>query len=249
VRNHDVMIGILRIRRHVGRRRPACAFRSGVLNADGKRIALSGLTYSGCAKTLVPMVPDDGSWKYKSTTRDRPDHSGTDGNRHRCRRPSLSRACRGAPTGSPSPIRSRIPPARIAIIPAGRRIECGHRPYRIPVAPTSLLSFGRDGPCAHQAQCRRQALVVVASDKVFLSKVIDAPRTARPSIFRCRRTGRRRLCAGDGLPSARPGDGTRTGALHRAGLADARQFAAHADRADRRAEKDPAAPALTVPVQ
>ncbi len=53
-------------------------FEAIAVDADGKRIALNGLTFAGCAKTrTISGIQDNGAWKYQSVTRDRLITSGT----------------------------------------------------------------------------------------------------------------------------------------------------------------------------
>ena len=102
------------------------------VNADGKRIALSGLTYSWVTRRhdLSVVSRTMASWKYQSDDARPADHR-----RHRCRhrhrrrRRSWRRRCPGAPIASRSPIRNR---ARRVVLSLLFRLggERGGRPSR-----------------------------------------------------------------------------------------------------------------------
>ncbi|MGC9952974.1 MAG: alpha-2-macroglobulin [Rhizomicrobium sp.] len=177
VRNHDVMIGIRPQFSGMSVAEGARAgFEAVALNADGKRVALSGVTYSWVREdTSYQWYQDDGSWKYKSVTRDRLITSGT---------MSLG-------TGAPANLaqamawgtyRLTLTDPKSGASSSYRYYSgwaassAGDRPDRIPVA-ADKPSY-RAGETAHvriKPTADGKALVVVASDKVFSSQVIDAP--------------------------------------------------------------------------
>ena len=177
VRNHDVLIGI----------RPAfddmsvgegqrANFEVVALSADGKRIALNGVTYSWVREdTSYQWYQDNGGWKYKSVTRDRLITAGT--------------MAIGA--GVPVKLGQAMPwgtyrltltdpqshaSSSYRFYSGWAASSAGDRPDRIPVA-ADRPSY-RAGDTAHvriKPAADGKALVVVAGDKVFSSKVIDAP--------------------------------------------------------------------------
>jgi len=177
IRNHDVLIGIRPgfdgMSVGEGQRAP---FEAVALNADGKRIALSGITYSWVREdTSYQWYQDDGSWKYKSTTRDRLITSGT----MSIGTDASAKLVQGMPWGT---YRLTITDPKSGAASSYRYYSgwaassAGDRPDRIPVAADK--SAYRAGETAHvriKPTADGKALVVVAADKVFLSKVIDAP--------------------------------------------------------------------------
>ena len=177
VRNHDVLIGIdpdfdgMSVAE--GQR---AGFRIIALDSDGKRIALSGVTYSWVREdTSYQWYQDNGSWKYKSTTRDRLITSGT------------MKIGDGAPVKlsqamSWGTYRLTLADPRSGASSSYRYYSgwaassAGDRPDRIPVA-ADRPSY-RAGDVAHvriKPSADGRALIVVAGDKVFSSKTIDVP--------------------------------------------------------------------------
>ena len=210
VRNHDIMIGL---RPQFGGGSVAEGARAGfeavALDSDGKRIALNGVTYSWVREdTSYQWYEDNGGWKYKSVTRDRLITSGT-----------MSIGA-GAPANLAQAMAWGTYRLTLTDPQIGRLqflsllfrlggIEC-----RRPARPhpgrgrQARLSRGRDRACAHQADGGRQGAgggglrqgVLLAS-----GRCAGGRRDRRYS--RVGRLGRGRLCAGDGLSPARPGDG------------------------------------------
>ncbi|MDE1986818.1 MAG: alpha-2-macroglobulin family protein [Alphaproteobacteria bacterium] len=177
VRNHDVMIGI----------RPdfsggsvnegaRAGFEAVALDADGKRVALSGVNYSWVREvTSYQWYEDNGGWKYKSMTRDRLVTSGT----MSIGAGASAKLAQAMPWGT---YRLTLTDPKSGASSSYRfysgwaASSAGDRPDRIPVA-ADKTSY-RAGETAHvriKPAADGKALVVVASDKVFSSKVIDAP--------------------------------------------------------------------------
>jgi uncharacterized protein YfaS (alpha-2-macroglobulin family) len=177
IRYHDVFIGI----------RPQfsggsvaegarASFEAVALDAGGKRIALSGVSYSWVREdTSYQWYQDNGGWKYKSAVRDRLITSGT-----------MAMGA-GAPANLAQSMawgtyRLTITDPRTGASSSYRYYSgwaassAGDRPDRIPVA-ADKPSY-RIGETAHvriKPTADGKALVVVASDKVFTSQVVDAP--------------------------------------------------------------------------
>jgi alpha-2-macroglobulin len=177
VRTHDVMIGI----------RPdfdggsvaenaRAGFEAVAVNGDGKRVALSGLTYSWVREdTTYQWYQKDGSWKYEAVTRDRLVTSG--------------KMDIGA--GAPAKLAQNMPYGtyRLTITdPASGTASsyrfysgwaassAGDRPDRIPVAADKpTYKVGETAHVQIKPTANGKALVVVAGDKVFSSQLIDAP--------------------------------------------------------------------------
>jgi uncharacterized protein YfaS (alpha-2-macroglobulin family) len=177
VRNHDIMIGL---RPQFGGGSVAEGARAGfeavALDSDGKRIALNGVTYSWVREdTSYQWYEDNGGWKYKSVTRDRLITSGT-----------MSIGA-GAPANLTQAMawgtyRLTLTDPKSGASSSYRYYSgwaassAGDRPDRIPVAADKPAY--RVGETAHvriKPTADGKALVVVASDKVFSSQVVDAP--------------------------------------------------------------------------
>ncbi|HWD26488.1 MAG TPA: alpha-2-macroglobulin [Rhizomicrobium sp.] len=177
VRNHDVMIGI----------RPdfdsgevaenaRAGFEAIALNADGQRVALSGLTYSWVREeTTYQWYQKDGSWKYEAVTRDRLISSG----QMSIGQATPAKLSQSMPYGT---YRLTITDPKSGSASSYRFYSGwsanaeGDRPDRIPVA-ADKPSY-RIGDVAHvqiKPTTNGKALVVVAGDKVFSSQLIDAP--------------------------------------------------------------------------
>ncbi len=177
LRTRDVAIGILPAfqDQSVAENAPA-SFEAIAVNGDGQRIAVSGLTYTWVREdTSYQWYQDSGSWKYQSVTRDRLITSG------------------GLAIGASAPVklvqampwgtyRLTITDPKSGAASSYRFYSgwaasaSGDRPDRIPVA-ANKPSY-RPGETAHvsiKPTANGKALVVVASDKVYSSQVIDAP--------------------------------------------------------------------------
>ena len=174
---HDVMIGI----------RPdfdggsvaegaKANFEAVAVDANGKRVALNGITYSWVREdTSYQWYQDNGGWKYKSITRDRLITSGT---------MSLG-AGASAKLGQSmawGTYRLTLTDAKSGASTSYRYYSgwaassAGDRPDRIPVAADKPTY--RAGETAHvriKPTADGKALVVVAADKVFSSQVVDVP--------------------------------------------------------------------------
>lgn len=146
------------------------------LDATGKRIDLSGVTYSWVREdTSYQWYQDEGNWKYKSVTRDRLVTSGT------------IKIGAGAPLKLGQAMawgtyRLTLTDPKSGAASSFRYYSgwaassAGDRPDRIPVAADKPTY--RTGETAHvriKPNASGKALVVVASDKIFLSKTVDAP--------------------------------------------------------------------------
>jgi uncharacterized protein YfaS (alpha-2-macroglobulin family) len=177
VRNHDILIGI----------RPdfdedsvaenaRAGFQAIAVDGDGKRIALSGVTYSWVREdTNYQWYQDSGSWKYKSVTRDRLITSGT----MALGATAPVRLAQALPWGT---YRLTLTDPKSGSASSYRfysgwaASEAGDRPDRIPVA-ANKQTF-RPGETAHvniKPTAAGKALVVIAGDRVFSSQVIDVP--------------------------------------------------------------------------
>ena len=177
VRTHDVAIGM----------RPdfddgsvaeqsKAGFELIAVNGDGKRIALSGLTYSWVREvTTYQWYQDSGEWKYQSVTRDRLVTNGT----FAIGADAPAKLAQAFPWGS---YRLTITDPKSGASSSYRfysgwaASSAGDRPDRIPVA-ANKPSYA-PGEIAHvsiKPSSDGQALVVVAGDRVFSSQLIDAP--------------------------------------------------------------------------
>lgn len=177
VRNHDVLIGIRpEFDGNAVSEGARANFQIVALNAEGKRIDLSGVTYSWVREdTSYQWYQDEGNWKYKSITRDRLVTSGT------------IKIGVGAPLKMGQAMawgtyRLTLTDEKSGAASSYRfysgwaASSAGDRPDRIPVA-ADKPSY-RAGETAHvriKPTANGKALVVVASDKIFLSKTVDAP--------------------------------------------------------------------------
>jgi uncharacterized protein YfaS (alpha-2-macroglobulin family) len=177
VRNHDAWIAI---RPDFDGTSIAEGTRAGfsvvALDADGKRIDLPGVTYSWVKEdTSYQWYQDEGNWKYKSVTRDRLVTSGT------------IKIGAGAPLKLGQAMawgtyRLTLTDPKSGAASSFRYYSgwaassAGDRPDRIPVAADKPTY--KAGETAHvriKPSAGGKALVVVASDKIFLSKTVDAP--------------------------------------------------------------------------
>jgi hypothetical protein len=177
VRTHDTLIGIRADFDYGSVAENARAgFEAIAIDADGKRIALNGLTYSWVREdTTYQWYQQEGSWKYQAVTRDRLITSG--------------QMAIGA--GGPAKLAQALPygsyrltitdpksgaAASYRFYSGWAASSAGDRPDRIPVA-ADKPSY-RAGETAHvniKPTANGKALVVVAGDRVFSSQLIDAP--------------------------------------------------------------------------
>ncbi len=151
-------------------------FQAIALDGDGKRIALSGLTYSWVKEqTTYQWFQEDGTWKYKSVTRDRLITSGT----------------MALGTGAPAKLSQALPwgDYRLTITDpksgaassyrfySGWAASAdGDRPDRIPVAADKpSYRAGETAKVNIKPTTSGKALVVVAGDRIFSSQLIDVP--------------------------------------------------------------------------
>jgi uncharacterized protein YfaS (alpha-2-macroglobulin family) len=151
-------------------------FEAIALDQSGKRIALSGLSYSWVREdTSYQWYQENGEWKYQSTTRDRLIASGT--------------MAIGA--GKPARLEQAMPWGTYRLTVTDPKTgaassyrfysgwsasAAGDRPDRIPVA-ANKPSY-KPGEVAHvniKPDADGEALVVVAGDKLFSSQVVSAP--------------------------------------------------------------------------
>jgi alpha-2-macroglobulin len=177
VRTHDVLIGI---RPDFDGGEVAENARAGfeivAVGADGKRTALGGLTYSWVREdTTYQWYQKEGSWKYEAITRDRLITSG----KLDVGAGAPARLAQNLPYGT---YRLTLTDPKSGTASSYRfysgwaASSAGDRPDRIPVA-ADKPSY-RPGETAHvqiKPTASGKALVVVAGDKVFSSKTIDAP--------------------------------------------------------------------------
>jgi alpha-2-macroglobulin len=152
------------------------SFEAVALNGDGKRIALSGLTYSWVKEdTSYQWYQDNGKWKYQSTTRDR----------------LVTGAQMSIGAGAPAKLSQALPwgTYRLTITDpksgaatsyrfysGWAASSAGDRPDRIPVAADKpTYRAGETAKVNIKPTADGKALVVVAGDRVFSSQLIDAP--------------------------------------------------------------------------
>ena len=177
VRTRDVMIGIRPDFEYSSVAENARAnFEIVAVNADGKRISLSGLTYSWVKEdTSYQWYQDNGSWKYQSTTRDR----------------LVTSSQMSIGTGAPAKLGQALPwgTYRLTITDpksgaassyrfysGWAASASGDRPDRIPVASDKpTYRAGETARVNIKPNADGKALVVVAGDRVFSSQLIDAP--------------------------------------------------------------------------
>ncbi|MBL6936936.1 MAG: alpha-2-macroglobulin family protein [Alphaproteobacteria bacterium] len=177
VRTHDKLIGIRPDFDYGSVAENARAgFEAIAIDGNGKRIALGGLTFSWVREeTTYQWYQQEGSWKYQAVTRDRLITSGK----------------MDIGGGLPAKLEQHFPYGsyRLTITdPASGASSSyrfysgwaasseGDRPDRIPVA-ADKPSY-KVGDTAHiniKPASDGKALVVVAGNRIFLSKMIDAP--------------------------------------------------------------------------
>jgi uncharacterized protein YfaS (alpha-2-macroglobulin family) len=146
------------------------------VNGDGKRIALSGLNYTWVREVSdYQWYQDSGSWKYESVTRDRLVTSG----QIAIDATNPAKLAQNFPWGT---YRLTIIDPKSGASSSYRFYSgwaasaSGDRPDRVPVA-ADKPSY-KPGETAHisiKPASDGQALVVVAGDKIYSSKLINAP--------------------------------------------------------------------------
>ncbi|HEY2446592.1 MAG TPA: alpha-2-macroglobulin, partial [Rhizomicrobium sp.] len=146
------------------------------VDATGKRIAISGLSYSWVREdTNYQWYQDNGSWKYEAVTRDRLITGGS----FDVGAQAQAKLSQAFPCGT---YRLTISDSKSGAASSYRFYSgwaasaSGDRPDRIPVA-ADKPSY-KQGETAHVAikpQADGQALVVVAGDRVFSSQLVAAP--------------------------------------------------------------------------
>ncbi len=151
-------------------------FEAIAVNGEGRRIALSGLTYTWVREvTNYQWYQDNGTWKYQSVTRDRLITSGT----LAIGADAPARLAQAFPWGT---YRLTIADPRSGAASSYRFYSgwaasaSGDRPDRIPVAANKpSYATGETARVSIKPASDGQALVVVAGDRVFSSQLIDAP--------------------------------------------------------------------------
>ncbi|MBV9692312.1 MAG: alpha-2-macroglobulin family protein [Alphaproteobacteria bacterium] len=175
LRTRDVMIGI----------RPdfdgsavpensRAAFEAVAINADGKRIALSGLTYSWVkVETTYQWFQEGAKWKYKSVTRDRLVTSGS-------MALGLGAAAKLSQVLPWGDYRLTISDPKSGAASSysfwsGWAAEAANdRPDRIPVAADKpSYRAGETAKVTIKPNANGKALVVVAGDRIFSSQLVD----------------------------------------------------------------------------
>ena len=177
VRTRDVLIG-LRSDFDGGSvaENARAGFEAIALDGDGKRIALSGLTFSWVREdTTYQWYQDNGTWKYQSVTRDRMITSG----QMNIGTGAAAKLAQALPYGS---YRLTITDPKSGAATSTRfysgwaASSAGDRPDRIPVAADKpSYRAGETARVNIKPTADGKALVVVAGDRVFSSQVIDAP--------------------------------------------------------------------------
>jgi uncharacterized protein YfaS (alpha-2-macroglobulin family) len=177
IRTHDAAIGIRSVfdGGQVAENARA-GFEVIAVDGEGKRIALNGLTFSWAREnTTYQWFQTNGEWKYQPTTRDRLVSSGG----MSIGASSSARLEQAMPFGT---YRLTISDPKTGAASSYRfysgwsASSAGDRPDRIPVA-ADKPSYA-PGAVAHvriKPDGNGKALVVVAGDRVFSSKLIDAP--------------------------------------------------------------------------
>ena len=177
IRAHDVAIGIRPV--FEGGSVPENAragFEAIALDAEGKRIALSGLTFSWVREdTTYQWFQTNGEWRYQPTTRDRLITSGglsIAGN-------ASARLDQALPYGT---YRLTVTDPKSGAASSVRfysgwsASSAGDRPDRIPVAADKpSYAPGSVARVRIKPDASGKALVVVAGDRVFSSRLIEAP--------------------------------------------------------------------------
>jgi len=180
VRTRDEFIGIMpKFDGYSVAENAPATFEAIAVNGLGKRIALSGLTYSWVREdTSYQWFQDNGQWKYQSVTRDRLVTSSTMSIGASGAPPKLAQSL---PWGS---YRLTITDPKTGAASSYRFYSgwaasaSGDRPDRIPVAADKAsYRAGETARVNIKPTSNGKALVVVAGDRVFSSQLIDAPAT------------------------------------------------------------------------
>lgn len=177
IRTHDVWLGIrpdfdcCSVAENTPARLQAIA-----INADGKRIAQKGLRYEFQREdTYYTWYQENGEWKYKSAVRTRLVAGGT----FDIAENTPAKFSQTLPWGNYRLIITD--PASGASASLGfwsgwAGESAGDRPDRVPVmADKQTYEAGETAHIRFQPQSDGRALVVVAGDKVYSSKLVDAP--------------------------------------------------------------------------
>jgi uncharacterized protein YfaS (alpha-2-macroglobulin family) len=146
------------------------------VNGDGKRIALSNLSYTWVREdTGYQWYQDSGSWKYQAVTRDRLVTSGT----LAIGADVPAKLAQNFPWGT---YRLTITDPKSGAASSYRFYSgwaasaSGDRPDRIPVAADKpSYKPGETARISIKPTSDGQALVVVAGDKIYSSQLVDAP--------------------------------------------------------------------------
>ncbi|HEY1613940.1 MAG TPA: alpha-2-macroglobulin [Rhizomicrobium sp.] len=145
------------------------------VDGDGHRIAVSGLTYSWVRElTNYQWYQDNGTWKYQSVTRDRLVSSGN----FDVGGGAPARLGQAFPWGS---YRLTVTDAKSGASSSYRFYSgwaasaAGDRPDRVPVASDKpSYTAGETAHVSFKPDTDGEALVVVAGDRVFSSKLVSA---------------------------------------------------------------------------
>src|SRR5579871_3853926 len=177
VRTHDVLIGIRPLFQNdsVAENAPA-GFEAIAVDAAGKRVSLTNLTYSWVREdSTYQWFQDNGQWKYQSTTRDRLIASGN----LSIAADVSARLTQTMPWGT---YRLTITDPKTKSASSYRfwsgwaASSAGDRPDRIPVAADKpAYRIGETAQVRVKPQADGKALVVVAGDRIFSSTLVDAP--------------------------------------------------------------------------
>jgi uncharacterized protein YfaS (alpha-2-macroglobulin family) len=151
-------------------------FEAIAVNGDGKRVALSGLTYTWVREiTNYQWYQDSGTWKYQSITRDRLITSGS----FAVGAEVPAKLAQAFPWGT---YRLTVTDPKSGAASSYRFYSgwaasaSGDRPDRIPVAANKpSYAAGEVAHVSIKPASDGQALVVVAGDRVFSSQLINAP--------------------------------------------------------------------------
>ena len=179
VRTGDVMIGLRADfdGGSVGENAKA-GFEAIAVDAGGKRIALSGLTYSWMREdTNYQWYQDANTWKYQAITRDRLIAGGT----FAISAAAPAKLAQAMPWGS---YRLIVTDPKSGASASYRFYSgwaanaSGDRPDRIPVAADKpAYAAGQTAHISIKPNSDGRALVVVAGDRVFSSQLIRAPKS------------------------------------------------------------------------
>ncbi len=177
IRTHDVAIGIRPVFEGGQVAENARAgFEVIALDAEGKRIALSGLTFSWVREdTNYQWFQSNGEWRYQPTTRDRLITSGG----LSIAGTASARLDQALPYGT---YRLTVTDPKSGAASSARfysgwpASSAGDRPDRIPVAADKpSYAPGSVARVRIKPDASGKALVVVAGDRIFSSRLIEAP--------------------------------------------------------------------------